>query len=169
MIKIDSFLTESKQGFIRRISRVASSTHYLLTLKLTYHMKKISSHKKLSSYKKKTFFPDSDCWAVSHNSQFSQNFFYVDFCQMSLDLILCSQIDWVILLSTIFLWCSVMNAFCPCISCWLWMFTCTNANVSMIQQLFQRMAELANTKHHWLGLSNFSLLAITININIIPM
>ena len=71
MIKIDSFLTESKQGFIRRISRVASSTHYLLTLKLTYHMKKISSHKKLSSYKKKTFFPDSDGRAVSHNSQFS--------------------------------------------------------------------------------------------------
>ena len=101
MIKIDSFLTESKQGFIRRISRVASSTHYLLTLKLTYHMKKISSHKKLSSYKKKLssqtqtvelFLTILNFLCIHF---FSVCYLYVDFFQVSLDLILCSQIGLV--------------------------------------------------------------------------
>ena len=97
---------------------------------------------------------------------FSVCYLYVDFFQVSLDLILCSQIGWVTFSLKYF---PIMQCYECFLSCWLWMFTCTNANVSMIQQLFQRMAELANTKHHWLGLSNFSLLAITININIIPI
>ena len=62
--------------------------------------RKKSSHKKISAHTKTTFsqkniFPDSDCRAVSHNYQFSKNFFYVDFCQIYLNLILCSQIGWV--------------------------------------------------------------------------
>ena len=97
---------------------------------------------------------------------FSVCYLYVDFFQVSLDLILCSQIGWVTFSLKYF---PIMQCYECFLSCWLWMFTFTNANVSMIQQLFQRMAELANTKHHWLGLSYFSLLAITININIIPI
>ena len=148
MIKIDSFLTESKQGFIRRISRVASSTHYLRTLKLTYHMKKYLLTKNYLLIKKLSF------------QTFTWTFL------VSLDLILCSQIGWFTFSLKYF---PIMQCYECFLSCWLWMFTFTNANVSMIQQLFQRMAELANTKHHWLGLSNFSLLAITININIFPI
>ena len=76
MIKIDSFLTESKQGFIRRISRVASSTHYLLTLKLTYHMKKYLLTKNYLLIKKNFLsrLRRSSCF-----SQFSIFYVYISF------------------------------------------------------------------------------------------